>query len=333
METLESRRDRLVTLLRAGNHRSEGSSGLPGGSAPRFIPEGLAEFAYADTPLPIAEGQTISQPYIVAWMTQVADLKPGRVLEVGSGPGTRPRSPHTLPPRSSASSGMPGSSRPALDWPSSVTTTSTSCRAMEPRAGQSTLPTMRSSWRPGAGRPTSAARAAGAGRKAGHATGTRGCANPGAIRRAPDGTLQLEELGDVRFVPLIGEAGWQPGKRTPLRAGPGGADARVGRAPRRHRDRHPHPLLDRMAEPAWFCWARPRTARASSTGCEHGSRGSSSSGMDFIVAVEADWPDAARIDRYVRHLPPSSSPWSRSPVFPPGCGVTRRSALLRWLRQ
>ena len=53
-----------------------------------FMPEALAEFAYADNPLPIAEGQTISQPYIVALMT--AALRPGprdRVLEIGTGSG------------------------------------------------------------------------------------------------------------------------------------------------------------------------------------------------------------------------------------------------------
>ncbi len=53
-----------------------------------FVPEGLRAYAYDDTPLPIGEGQTISQPYIVALMTELAQLKPGdRVLEVGTGSG------------------------------------------------------------------------------------------------------------------------------------------------------------------------------------------------------------------------------------------------------
>jgi protein-L-isoaspartate(D-aspartate) O-methyltransferase len=44
--------------------------------------------AYADHPLPIGEGQTISQPYIVALMTQILDVKPGeKVLEIGTGSG------------------------------------------------------------------------------------------------------------------------------------------------------------------------------------------------------------------------------------------------------
>ncbi|MGB8991853.1 MAG: protein-L-isoaspartate(D-aspartate) O-methyltransferase [Desulfobaccales bacterium] len=54
----------------------------------RFVPEALASQAYADHPLPIGSGQTISQPYIVALMTQWAAVKPGdKVLEVGTGSG------------------------------------------------------------------------------------------------------------------------------------------------------------------------------------------------------------------------------------------------------
>ena len=60
------------------------------GSLPRrlFIPEELRDRAYIDGPLPIGEGQTISQPYIVAFMTQLLELKGfERVLEVGTGSG------------------------------------------------------------------------------------------------------------------------------------------------------------------------------------------------------------------------------------------------------
>ena len=53
-----------------------------------FVPEGLQEFAYEDNPLPIAESQTISQPYIVALMLEAAEIGKGdRVLEVGAGSG------------------------------------------------------------------------------------------------------------------------------------------------------------------------------------------------------------------------------------------------------
>jgi protein-L-isoaspartate(D-aspartate) O-methyltransferase len=53
-----------------------------------FVPEKLRSNAYADRPLPIGEGQTISQPYIVAFMTELLNLKgTERVLEIGTGSG------------------------------------------------------------------------------------------------------------------------------------------------------------------------------------------------------------------------------------------------------
>jgi protein-L-isoaspartate(D-aspartate) O-methyltransferase len=53
-----------------------------------FVPENKREFAYDDKPLPIGEGQTISQPYMVAFMTEALDLSPkDRVLEIGTGSG------------------------------------------------------------------------------------------------------------------------------------------------------------------------------------------------------------------------------------------------------
>ncbi|MBW6497058.1 MAG: protein-L-isoaspartate(D-aspartate) O-methyltransferase [Bacteroidales bacterium] len=54
----------------------------------RFVPADQQRFAYADRPLPIGYGQTISQPYIVAYMTQMIDPKPHyKVLEIGTGSG------------------------------------------------------------------------------------------------------------------------------------------------------------------------------------------------------------------------------------------------------
>ena len=53
-----------------------------------FVPEPQRAEAYSDSPLPIGHDQTISQPYIVAFMTQALDVAPGhRVLEVGTGSG------------------------------------------------------------------------------------------------------------------------------------------------------------------------------------------------------------------------------------------------------
>lgn len=53
-----------------------------------FVPEYARRYAYSDGPLAIGEGQTISQPYIVAFMTEALSLKPGmKVLEIGTGSG------------------------------------------------------------------------------------------------------------------------------------------------------------------------------------------------------------------------------------------------------
>ena len=54
----------------------------------QFVPEALWDAAYDDRPLPIGHSQTISQPYIVALMTDLLDVAPGdRVLEIGTGSG------------------------------------------------------------------------------------------------------------------------------------------------------------------------------------------------------------------------------------------------------
>ncbi|MEM4368354.1 MAG: protein-L-isoaspartate(D-aspartate) O-methyltransferase [Candidatus Anstonellales archaeon] len=54
----------------------------------KFVPEQYQDFAYIDEPLPIGYGQTISQPYIVALMTQLLELKGDeRILEIGTGSG------------------------------------------------------------------------------------------------------------------------------------------------------------------------------------------------------------------------------------------------------
>ena len=53
-----------------------------------FVPENIRGLAYADRPLPIGEGQTISQPFVVAWMSQLLVIEKGmKVLEIGTGSG------------------------------------------------------------------------------------------------------------------------------------------------------------------------------------------------------------------------------------------------------
>ena len=82
-------RDRLVERLRESGIRDEAVLNAVR-TVPRhlFIDEALASRAYEDTALPIGHGQTISQPWVVARMTEtVLEVAPKKVLEVGTGSG------------------------------------------------------------------------------------------------------------------------------------------------------------------------------------------------------------------------------------------------------
>ncbi|HEY7726468.1 MAG TPA: protein-L-isoaspartate(D-aspartate) O-methyltransferase [Anaeromyxobacteraceae bacterium] len=81
--------ERLASRLREQGIRSESVLAAVA-KVPRelFVPEGLRLAAEDDRPLPIGEGQTISQPYVVAYMTELLGLRGDeRVLEVGTGSG------------------------------------------------------------------------------------------------------------------------------------------------------------------------------------------------------------------------------------------------------
>lgn len=82
-------REALVrSLERAGIRDARALGAIGRVPRERFVPEPLADEAYADRALPIGEGQTISQPYIVARMTELLDPQPDdHVLEVGGGSG------------------------------------------------------------------------------------------------------------------------------------------------------------------------------------------------------------------------------------------------------
>ncbi|UCH58122.1 MAG: protein-L-isoaspartate(D-aspartate) O-methyltransferase [Candidatus Bathyarchaeota archaeon] len=85
----EARRSMVETQLKSRGISDENVLNVMG-MLPRhlFVEPSLQEQAYADRPLPIGEGQTISQPYVVALMTEALGLKgPERVLEIGTGSG------------------------------------------------------------------------------------------------------------------------------------------------------------------------------------------------------------------------------------------------------
>jgi len=98
-EHYAAQRAHMVAQVDATYAQMQGESGLAAMSAPvraalakverhRFVPPEQRRFAYENRPLPIGEGQTISQPYIVALSTDLLDLKPADVvLDVGTGSG------------------------------------------------------------------------------------------------------------------------------------------------------------------------------------------------------------------------------------------------------
>lgn len=86
---LQAERDELVQQIKLQGIDSERVLDAMR-NVPRhlFIPESQRKNAYMNTPLPIGHQQTISQPYIVAYMTQLLDIQPGeKILEIGTGSG------------------------------------------------------------------------------------------------------------------------------------------------------------------------------------------------------------------------------------------------------
>jgi protein-L-isoaspartate(D-aspartate) O-methyltransferase len=292
-----------------------------------FLPPELEEFAYADAPLPIERGQTISQPYIVALMAAAARLGPGdRALEIGTGSGYAAavlgliaREVYTIERHEELA-------RLAADRLARLGFSNVAVRH-----GDGTL-----GWREhapydaivvAAGGPkvpeTLLDQLAPGGRLVIPVGEGRGFQQLLRVTRETDGTLHREELGDVRFVPLIGAQGWT--------AEPAEWSGRPGRAPSRpatlaHLVREvAQPIesidagdlgavLERMSGSRLVLlgeathgtseFYRMRARITQELVRTHGFR---------IVAVEADWPDARRVNRYVRGLPDGHRP--EEPAF------------------
>jgi protein-L-isoaspartate(D-aspartate) O-methyltransferase len=90
MRDLEIRREIMIHSDLEGRGISNPEVLAAMGETPReeFVPKEFRDQAYEDYPLPIEEGQTISQPYIVAYMAESLELSCGdRVLEIGTGSG------------------------------------------------------------------------------------------------------------------------------------------------------------------------------------------------------------------------------------------------------
>lgn len=184
------------------------------GAVPReaFVPPELADQAYEDGALPIGEGQTISQPYIVALMAEGLRLGPGdRVLEVGVGSG------YAAAVMARIAEEVWGIERlPHLAERAAATLASIGCANVRVATGDGTL-----GWPEHAPYDAIAVAAAGPGYPPALldqlAPGGRlvipvdvggGEQDLMRVTRDAKGTLSTDKLCGVRFVPLVGAQGW-----------------------------------------------------------------------------------------------------------------------------
>jgi protein-L-isoaspartate(D-aspartate) O-methyltransferase len=307
----------------------------------RFLPPELWEFAYEDTPLPIAEGQTISQPFIVAMMIEAIGLKGGeKVLEIGTGSGyaaavlsliaaqvfTVERIGQLAEKSAALLSGLGYNNVRVLHgdgtqgWPDNAPFDAIVVAAGGPEIPES----LKSQLKIG-------------GRLVIPVGKTRGMQELTRVTRISADEYRIEELADVRFVPLIGVEGW-------------GATASKPASRRKHAfehviNSHNEPftsidsadlagLLQRIGDArlvllgesthgtSEFYRLRARITRAL---IEH-------KGFSF-VSIEGDWPDTARIDQYVRHFEYPASEWTAFARFPVWMWRNQEvRAFVDWLR-
>src|SRR4051812_17142987 len=328
-------RDRMVDVQIAGRGIRDSRVLAAMRRVPReeFVDEGLREFAYEDTPLPIAESQTISQPYIVALMLEAAEIRSDhRVLEVGAGSGY-----------AAAVAAQLAKQVCAIERHASLVAQAAArfrklgyCN-IDLRQGDGTA-----GW-PDDGQFDAILVAAGGERippalKQQLRIGGRLVMPVGPVG-GPDQPQELikltkrgeddfeeEHLGAVRFVPLVGDADQGKDRRASSSRASGARrraslpgliaetaeplpdfdSSSFGTLFDRHADRRVVLLGEASHGTSEFYRARAAITRRLIE--QHGFS---------IVAVEADWPDAAAIDRYVRDLPhrPAEAPFQRFPTW------------------
>jgi protein-L-isoaspartate(D-aspartate) O-methyltransferase len=318
-----------------------------------FVPENLRDAAYDDGALPIGEGQTISQPYIVALMAEAAGVdRNDRVLEIGTGSGYAAAVLGNM----AAHVDTIERHRPLAEHAREILQ-QLQYRNVTVHVGDGTL-----GWPQGAPYDVILASAGGpdvpeAWREQ-LAIGGRLVMPVGMsrtrqyliriVRRGED-DYEEEKLGAVQFVPLIGAQGWhdgddahaarpadtQSGPVMPRRITPAQRiaeaaetlpdldDAAFGRLFDRFGDKRIVLLGEATHGTSEFYRARAAITRHLIQA--HGFN---------IIAIEGDWPDAAVVDRQVRGLPPAKSaetPFTRFPMWM--WRNVEMADFLTWLRQ
>lgn len=300
----------------------------------KFIPKALRKDAYEDRPLPIGEGQTISQPYIVAYMLEALALRGGeKVLEIGAGSGyaaavlaqiarevfTVERIGQLAKTASEnlAAAGCVNVHVRHADgtegWADEAPFDAILVSAGAPRVPKSLLNQLK---------------------VGGHMVVPVG-SDPRAqelvrITRVSETEFDREDIADVRFVPLIGKEGWESEDgdwqtRSPrvVQTRPSvslslpALIAEEAEQFERLEEADLAPLLSRIGN------ARIVLIGESSHGTSEFYRMRARITRHLIeqkgfniIATEADWPDAARIDHYVRHREVPPSEWTAFARFP-----------------
>jgi protein-L-isoaspartate(D-aspartate) O-methyltransferase len=299
-----------------------------------FLPKNLSEFAYEDSPLPIAGEQTISQPYIVAFMAEALMLKGGeKVLEIGAGSGyaaavlsviaadvyTVERLGQ-LADKAAATLAELGYDNVHVlhgdgtrGWPEHAPYDAIVVAAGGPQVPESLKEQLKIGGR--------LVMPVGADQRTQELV---------RVTRISTDEYRSEDIADVRFVPLIGEEGWQtadekgraPGHRARRGVAPDQealvrklADAAQSFSSIETADLNP--LIERIGS------ARIVLLGEATHGTSEFYRMRERITRDLIIkkgfrfiAIEADWPDAARVDHYVRHFEYPPSEWTAFARFP-----------------
>jgi len=296
-----------------------------------FLPASMRVFAYEDSPLPIAAGQTISQPYIVGLMIEALDLKGGEdVLEIGTGSGYAAavlsriaRNVYTVE-RIGQLAEKAAVTLADLGYANVHVLHADGTRGWPEHAPYDAIVVA-------AGGPDVPASL-----KAQLKVGGRLVIPVGIDRRVQElvrvtrlseHEYETEDIADVRFVPLVGEEGWgrEEDRGVQPQRGKGmTSDGGLARTITTSCERFEtiasvdmEPLLRRIGDArivllgeathgtSEFYRMRERISR------ELIER----KGFSFI-AIEGDWPDAARVDHYIRHAEYPPSEWIAFARFP-----------------